>query len=85
MTDSDVIRSGSFLRNGKRVYWRLLRGGGYAATLHMRTAGMTWNLMGAVHPSIAATALRQYASDYLRWEKKREKYLKGLKSKRGKK
>jgi len=84
MSDSDVIRSGSFLRNKKRVYWRLLRGGGYAASLHMRTAGMTWKLMGAVHPSISATALRQYASDYLRWLKSRERYLKSLKSKRRK-
>lgn len=84
MGQTDVIRSGNFIRNGKRVYWLLLRGGGYNATLHMRVAGMTWQLMGAVHPSISATALRQYASDYLRWKKSRDKYLEKLKSGRGK-
>lgn len=42
--------------------WRV---GRYGASLYMRYAGKPWRYMDNVHPSIAGTALRQYARDYL--------------------
>lgn len=41
------------------------------AALYMREEGKRkWEKMGIVHPSIYATAIRQFAADYVRWHKR---------------
>lgn len=69
-----ILRSGNFLCNGKRVYWKVVasqpnakRTLAYGSSLYMRLSGEKYALQdGAVHSSISSGAIRDYARQFLR-------------------